>query len=351
VTATVECRGDGRSRGRAHGEEARELVRTALARWEEATGAASGVPIDRYVRDFLGSTELLATTASLLPDLAVEIEGIAEGAGVRAELVAAYNLMDEQWWYDLGAQRGCSVVARADGDRVVVAQTMDLPAFMDGTQLVLRVADPDAPEVLLLTSAGLIGLTGVNRAGVAVCVNALLMLRSSARGLPVAAVVRGALRCTSLNAAVAFVRSAPHASGQHYALGAAEGIVGLECCAAGAVMSATGQRLVHTNHPLAHAGVDPTAVALLERGGSVANSHDRLRFLAAHADGVADVRTLLADRTAPICVIPAQPSGTRTFGAVAFELGQRPVAQFCSGAPSESPWQTIEWDDDGVPDG
>jgi isopenicillin-N N-acyltransferase like protein len=182
----VDCAGEGRARGQAHGESAREAVRAAIGRWAEATST----PIERYAGAFLETTELLPAIARHCPDLHEELHGIAEGAGLPFALVAAYNLMDEQWWYD--AERGCSVVGVAhDGARAVLAQNMDLPVFMDRSQLVLRVSGPDQPEALVLSSAGLLGLTGVNAAGVAVCVNTLMMLRHSRRGLPVAAVLRG----------------------------------------------------------------------------------------------------------------------------------------------------------------
>jgi hypothetical protein len=89
-----------------------------------------------------------------------EMHGIAEAAGLPRELVAAYNLMDEQWWYDLGRQQaepGCSLVALHDNGSTVLAQNMDLPSFMDGSQIVLRLSPPDGPRMLLLSSAGLIG--------------------------------------------------------------------------------------------------------------------------------------------------------------------------------------------------
>jgi isopenicillin-N N-acyltransferase-like protein len=160
--SVIECAGDGRARGRAHGEAARNAVAAAIGRWSEATAAASGTPIEGYAKAFLETTELLPAIARHCPELLEELHGIAEGAGLPFPLIAAYNLMDEQWWYD--AERGCSVVGVAhDGARAVLAQNMDLPAFMDGSQLVVRVSGPDEPEALVLTSAGLLGLTGSTR--------------------------------------------------------------------------------------------------------------------------------------------------------------------------------------------
>jgi hypothetical protein len=341
----IDCAGGGRARGRAHGEAAREAVGAAIGRWSEATGA----PIEAYAAAFLEATELLPAIARHCPELHEELQGIAEGAGVPFPLVAAYNLMDEQWWYD--AERGCSVVGVArEGGRVVLAQNMDLPAFMDSSQLVLRVRGPGQPEALVLTSAGLLGLTGVNAAGVAVCVNTLMMLRHSRRGLPVAAVLRGALARADRDAAVAWLREVPHASGQHYAVADRHGFASLECSAGGAAPSSppAARTLLHTNHPLASADVDPGLEERLERQGLIANSERRQEFLVAHAgevDGAHAAKALLEDRSTPICVLPTPSRATMTFGSVAFTLGDRVTAEFRLGLPGTAAWETIAFSD------
>jgi hypothetical protein len=348
----IDCPGDGRARGRAHGEAAREAVCAAIGRWSEATAAASGRPIEGYVGAFLETTELLSAIARHCPELHDELQGIAEGAGVPFALVAAYNLMDEQWWYD--AEWGCSVVGAAqDGARVVLAQNMDLPAFMDRSQLVLRVRGPGQPEALVLSSAGLLGLTGVNAAGVAVCVNALMMLRHSPRGLPVAAVLRGALAQGDRDAAVGWLRGVPHASGQHYAVGDRHGFTGLECSAGGAALSSPPETLtlLHTNHPLVSTDVDSRLTERLERQGRIADSERRQDFLVAHVrdvNGVRAAKALLEDRATPICVVPTPDRATVTFGSVAFTLGDRVMAEFRLGLPETAGWETIAFNDTDV---
>src|SRR5262249_48225732 len=146
---------------------------------------------------------------------------------------------------------GCSVIATApiDGQPCVLAQNMDLPAFMDGGQVLLRIRGDGHPEQLVLTTAGMIGLTGVNRVGLAVCVNTLIMRPHARDGIPVAAVMRLVLEQQRLSGAVRLLQSVKHASGQHYAIGSPEGVVGLECSADGAVVSAPvgSRRFTHTN--------------------------------------------------------------------------------------------------------
>jgi len=352
----IECMGDGRARGRAHGEEARDLVRAALHRWEEAVLSPSKMPVERYVSNFLSRTGFVATLSSLLPDLLMEMHGIAEGARVPADHIVAYNFMDEQWWYGLEnaatIELGCSVIGVAGSKSAnrptLLAQNMDLPGFMDGSQLALRIRAPGEPEALVFTSAGLIGLTGINCAGVAICVNTLLMLKHAPTGLPVAAVFRGALRHERLDGAATFLQSVPHASGQHYAIGSSEGIVGLECSAAGVVISSQIGRpnLTHTNHPLASDDIDSTIFKRLDDRGRIRNSKRRLNFLNERIGTLgdpSDARRILADRSVPICVVPTPERSTQTFGSVLFELTEPPQASFCLGLPTIDKWSVLSW--------
>jgi isopenicillin-N N-acyltransferase-like protein len=348
----VDCRGGGRARGRAHGEHVRELIRAGLGRWEEAVAAAHGVGLDVYVADFLGSTELVGSIDEVLPELGEEIRGIAEGAGVGFDVIAVYNCMDEQWWHDAerarGAAPGCSVVAGRTSAGVFVAQNMDLPHVMDGGQLVLRISGPGQPEALVLSAAGLVGLTGVNRAGVGVCVNTLLMLAHARRGLPVAAVVRGILAQASRAEAEAFVRSASHASGQHYAIADRDGVVGLEACAEGVVVSSPVERprLAHTNHPLVHTAIDDRFEAILQADGSIANSLRRLKVAAAGADVLAapgEAERVLEDRSGPLCVHASDPIGGVTFAGIVITMTDEPRVRVCPGPPTPAGWRDIAW--------
>ncbi len=353
----IDCKGDGRSRGLMHGEGAKPLIQDALRRWADNTARAAGVPIAAYISTFLSETKLVAAIENQLPDLVEEMRGIADGAGVQFEQIVAYNLMDEQWWYDLkrapSAEPGCSLIATKDPNsgQVLLGQNMDLPTYMDGGQLVLRIRAPGQPEALVLSAAGLLGLVGLNRASLGICVNTLLMLKHCGSGLPVTAVVRGALRYEQRDAALAFLQSAAHASGQHYAVGGPDGVIGIECSATAKALSSPVPESgwVHTNHPLANDDIDRIAEAELERGGSVANSKRRLSFLneqIVSISQVADIKRVLTDGTVPICIVPTALRDSKTFGSVVFELSPSPRAHFCLGLPSSSPWYQPDWSSD-----
>jgi isopenicillin-N N-acyltransferase like protein len=101
-------------------------------------------------------------------------------------------------------------------------------------------------------------------------------------------VIRGALRYAKRDAALAFLQSVSHASGQHYGVGSPDGVVSIECSANATVLSSagSGEPLIHTNYPLANEDVDPIAEAELEQRGSVADSKRRLEILHAQSASI-----------------------------------------------------------------
>jgi len=347
----IDCTGTGRARGLAHGEGARELVRAAVACWAEVIleDQPEGATIEHYAISFLAKTGLMSMAEQLFPDLMAEIGGIADGAGLPYETLAAYNLMDEQWWYDLPVQRavpGCSVLALPSGDGMLLAQNMDLPGFMDGSQVVLRIREPGGAPSLVLSSAGLIGLTGVSHAGFAICVNTLLMLNHDAAGVPVVFALRSALRQGSAGAAAVHLQCLRHASGQHYAIADRDGVTSLECSATSVVtvVQCAAGPMLHTNHPLQCTDIDHSALEIMERNGDLANSRERYLALDAAIgciDGAEGIAALLSDTGSPLCFTSGRPGASHTFGSVLFTLGSKLAARFRLGHPAAAPWQEV----------
>jgi isopenicillin-N N-acyltransferase-like protein len=336
----VDCRGGGRERGRAHGEALRAQIGGLLERWDADVAVRLRRPPAALVSDLVGATGFVDAIRRHTPDLLEEVRGIAEAAGAAFERILALNLMDEEWWYTAPDQPrdACSLLAVAgrDGHPPVLAQNMDLPELMDGAQAILR-WDGDAGSSVVLTAAGMLGLTGVSAAGVGVCVNTLPMLSHSSDGLPVAFVMRGVLEQASAAEAAAFLEHVPHASGQHYALADRDGVAGYECSAAGAVRSDDGSgRLCHTNHPLKSGDLDP-----LRRAAGEPDSHTRLAAIESAARAVAsgaDCERVLADRDAPLCVVPEPGHPWITFGSIWAELSSPPRVRIAPGPPDRTAW-------------
>lgn len=340
--------GTARERGRTHGEELREGIREAVARREAL--------VERWGQDPARRTEALATRAPYLAtlerrcaDLLDEVRGIAEGAAIPFAQALVLNLMDEEWWFADDEESGCSTLAgRLPGadDSPVLTQNMDLPAWMDGLQTVLRVRLPGESaeqERILLSAAGMIALTGMRRGGVAVSVNTLLQLPKSVHGLPVAFVLRSVLERPDAESAAGFLAALPHASGQHYAVVDDRSVFGLECSATGSSLRrfSEGEWLLHTNHPL---WSDPAQVLPPEEVGIVGvrlhSSHRRLEALvdfAAEPSTEQGLRAVLADRGSGVCMTPSEECPLATFGSVEFRPGTG-SARVLPGNHGEAEW-------------
>ena len=134
--AIVECRGDGRKRGRAHGEALREPIHGLLERWDADVAARLAGPPQALVSRLVETTGFVAAIERHTPDLLDEVRGIAEGSGVAFDRILALNLMDEEWWFTAPAEPRRRVhliaVGPAEGRPAVLAQNMDLPELMDG---------------------------------------------------------------------------------------------------------------------------------------------------------------------------------------------------------------------------
>ena len=338
--------------GRAHGEEMRSTIGEGLGRWLDRIEAGTGLGGDAYVASFLAATDFMPAIEKFAPALLKEVRGIAEGAQQRFETMLAYQLMDEEWWYRTGvmharkAVEACSAVGVVrDGGTSIVAQNMDLPSYYDGTQVVLHLRPAGAPEALVFAPAGMIGATGLNRDGVAVCCNELPQLSHRPSGLPVACVMRGVLAQSTLGTAADWIRSVPHATGQNYLLGAPGVISNLEASPKQVCeLEATSALLMHTNHPLVNDDVDDKVAVQYESRSTTRARLDRLHANLDGLDGsvtVEDIQRTLSDREVPVCV----PRGSRgmTLGSLVMELSADPVLHIAPGPPADTPYTTLRF--------
>jgi isopenicillin-N N-acyltransferase like protein len=363
----VDVEGDGAARGAIHGEALRSLIADGFERWRQHIGERTGRDPDGYIADFLSATDFVRTVTTVSADLYAEVIAIARASNQPAGHVLAYNFMDEEWRYGRDVAGGCSVIGARVGpeDTVILAQNMDLPLSMDGSQALLRIAaGGDRPEQLVPTAAGMIGLFGVNAAGVACCVNTLSALPSRRAGLPVAFVIRQVLTYRDATSAAGFLASVPHASGQHYAIADRGGLRGYECSAERCAAGPADGTLLHTNHPLwwagdaaspgragaaaarARARADASASAGVGAGAGAGTSHARLRALEA---GLAEVRSagaaapLLSSTSNGLCVRPTAERESATFCSAEFVLTAPPVVRVALGRPNAVEWRPVSW--------
>ncbi|CAH0172617.1 hypothetical protein SRABI76_01321 [Microbacterium oxydans] len=342
----IELSGDGLTRGRTHGEAVRTLIATSMERWRDRIAQLTGRSSDEHVARFLGASRLIDTVRTGSPDLYDEVLGIAEASGQPLDDMFAYNFMDEEWRYSGTSAIGCSVVG-IEGERgVLLGQNMDLPVSMDGSQVLLHIRGDADPEQFVASAAGMIGVLGVNREGVACCVNTLAQLPSALDGMPVAFIVREVLRRRTRPEAGAYLRSVKHASGQHYAIADRHGIDSYEASSVGiAARPISNPRLVHTNHPLWTPGSAELAAKPEEL--ELSGTRSRYNYLSVAVPQIreaAELESVFASRDSGVCVTPRPPRMTSTFCGALFEIGQDEVrVRFVLGQPGVVEWKTAPW--------
>ncbi len=349
----VDVSGSPRELGRAHGEEMRTTIAEGLQHWLEMIAAETGSRAEDYVASFLGSTDFLTAIETHTHNCLEEVRGIADGARQSFDVMLAYQLMDAEWWYRDSLARSrrasfhaCSAVGIVrEGGTSLVAQNMDLPSHYDGTQVLLRFRPSDGPETMLFTPSGILGTTGLNQEGVAVCVNALPHLRHRTTGLPVGFVIRGLLAKRTLAEAVAVLQTVPHATGQNYLLGEPGAIRDFEC-SPGQVseVKPSGSLIEHTNHPLANEDIDPEEASQADfrstTRGRLARLESELGGLGAKAT-VDDVARTLSDREVPVSV--PRGSDWMTLGSLIMELSSEPVVHVAPGPPADTPYTEVRF--------
>ncbi len=170
--------------GLAHGRALRPLIVefvdsiTTVHRANNAWLKAEGGSLRDFCRRHLGFLEKFSA------DLVEEIRGIADGAGqafedilylncfleledVRAPGLGARILPDALW--------GCTtfnVTERASADgRAYIGQTYDMERYYRKFLCLLRIRPQEGPAMLVISFAGLLGLNGLNAAGVGAVIN------------------------------------------------------------------------------------------------------------------------------------------------------------------------------------
>lgn len=196
-------------------------------------GAAFGpqvkAAVDGYARLFgIPPAERVAAGASALdaidgwaPELAQEIRGIAAGAGVAVEEVAALNARTEILALARAAGARPDAVGRGEcsavvalgwpGTEPVAGQNWDWYAGLADGWLVWEIPRPDGRRTVTLTEYGIVGKIGINSFGVGCLFNILHHRRdgAGAAGVPVHVIARRLLdEADDVAAAVAIAGAA-----------------------------------------------------------------------------------------------------------------------------------------------
>lgn len=359
---TLDVRGTHYDMGRAHGAAFAAAIaayaaeRVALAADAGWTGRSlSRADVLALARDCLAEHEAFA------PHLVDEMRGIADGAGTSVEeVVIAGGFTD---FIDAVAAVGHGAVVRrgplaavddctaflVPGDRMVdghavLGQTWDMHEGSEEHVVLLSGRPAEAPAFTVFTTAGCLGMIGMNEAGLSVGINNL-MARDGAVGVTWPLVVRAMLERETTADALAVLARAPLAGGHNYLV--------LDASGAGANVEAmvsrthvdelAGDPIVHTNHCLeAATRAVERERAPASQASSEARLHDARRLLTDAGRGgleTDDVMSVTAD-TASICYRGVAPLYVATCGAVIMRPATRELWAV-AGRPGEQPYMRV----------
>ena len=228
----ISVSGDAHQRGRAYGSQTRRLVRENTADyfrvWETDLGLTRQTVID-FARD------LIAPVGDFDNEILEEMKGLAAGAELSLEEILAvnarYELMFVQAFAGQGTQSAeCTSLAAAppattDG-HTLIGQNWDNRHALKGRCLILQIAQPDHPNIVVHTEAGLLAHKGLNSAGIGLCVNALLEQNDClAAKVPFYVLCRALLNSTTLDEAAQTARRADLTASGNFMLAADTGQV------------------------------------------------------------------------------------------------------------------------------
>ncbi len=348
--------GPPRARGRAHGSAHARAIRHFADERVRLAGDPiwSGRALDRD-----GVLELADACwdahRAYAPELAEETVGMAEATGLSAaELIVVGGFTDfvdavhGSGGADLTAPAphaalNCTAflvpASRATHGAAVFAQTWDMHETATAHVLMLDGRPDGDPRFLAFTTAGALGMIGMNEHGVTVGINNLV----GADGRPGVTwpfVVRQALRQRSFDDALACILEAPLAGAHNYLLLDAEGRgANVEAMATRAeVTRLDGRAIAHTNHVLHEANrplerpKDPVGLA-----SSHARQERAERLLDRDGLGVEEAMEITRDGQA-ICYRGVPPKYVATCGAVVARPATRELWAL-RGLPSEQAYR------------
>ena len=365
--------GTARERGQTIGEELRKSIHCMIEKHDQ-TITKRGYSVEAYKTAFNQYHRYLDAVTKWTPDLLEEVWGLAEGAGISRETAFQLQLVDEDWSFDAYHFAPRAKIANKctsfgmvgeNGIPTYAGQNMDIPSYVDGHQVLLRIQYPESDlESLVYTFAGSIVLCGMNNSPLGVNCNTLMQLGGCADGLPVAFVARTILEQTTYSDAIAFLNTIKHAAGQNYILSTIDKVGSFECSPNQVVEycpRVDGSRVCHTNHPLANEDVDNfrELIKTASHNGWVrgyCDTSSRFASIAARTmnrTGSVELDELKAALSAkddvdhPVCRDHSTDINASaiafTAGSLIYEMTENPKLHLAAGPPSESEFMTFEF--------
>jgi isopenicillin-N N-acyltransferase like protein len=252
----IEVKGGPYDRGFVYGEHHSERLKRLLNSHYQYYSTYLNAQKDEVLKEAM---KYAAPVRNYSEDVAEELRGTAEGAGVKLSEVMLITAFNEVFYPKLG--KNCTAFAVRDGatsDRLTyIGQNNDegVDPWMDGECTTLtRHKQKDAPDALIYTYVGAPAMMGINTAGLAVCINALVY-KAPQIGVPMLAVVRSIMNQKTIAGATEEVERAKRAYAINIVLGTPKEVVDLETYPDRIITSSSDSILWHTNHCIYQKGL------------------------------------------------------------------------------------------------
>jgi predicted choloylglycine hydrolase len=363
----IELQGNGYQRGLQHGKLLKTEIDKLYKAWKLAIETGMKQNADSVIKGFYRQSNFEPAIKKWTPEIYDEIKGLAESSGQTFIDVYCFQMADEFWVYlykienkEANHCSGLGIAAKGSNP-TYIAQNLDADSFMNGSQVLLHIkAYKNEPEQYVLSSAGLVGMNGINANGIGVTVNTLMDLNASTDGLPVACVVRGILLKKDKKSAIDFLQKVKHASGQNYIIGVGDSVYDFEASANKVVryipVANNPSVVYHTNHPMSNDDIKPWYKELTRKivsgesdgYGSVTRfTAIKNRLAISNTDfSVNTIKETLSSKDSekyPVCVTYQSDKGLFTFSSVIYTLGKNPTVQLTNGSPDQSAYVLHEF--------
>ncbi len=258
--------------GRAYGTVAAELISQNLELYRRRFAVQAGLDGAQVRRAGAGFRQV---TRQWVPQIATMLDAVADGAGVSVEEVYALNARTELLYGATSTECTClGVLDRwTESVHTVLAQNWDWHPAQRPYCLLLATRDERGFVVATLAEAGMLAKTGLNSAGLGLCLNMLRCDRDGRPGgLPYHVLLRAVLETDNLALALRVVCQSPRGAsinlilGQSYPGWGGGEILDVEAVPGDvAVLHPVDGVIVHANHLVSNL---PVRDWYKDRGGS-----------------------------------------------------------------------------------
>lgn len=252
----VDLKGTYRDIGLQYGESCAEGIKENIQLWVEMIQAY--YPQATKNRMVALAQQFLESYKTYTPELVDELEGIAEASGSSFEEILFLQVKSELLFNfpnELFGSEGCtSFAVTGDATRngeTIAGQNWDW--FPRSSPLLIRVQPTGGRKFIALTLPGMLGICGINEAGIAHQANAITTIKSRIGIAPYGGIHQEVLTQKNIADMIGVLYKIHNASADNYLMASAEGdIIDVELTADGIeVLYPKQDFCVHTNHLLA----------------------------------------------------------------------------------------------------